>query len=244
MWTLVYTHRMREVFILVLQVHLDPQQALERLLHLLAVSRGVVAEDEVEGRCVVRLLHHDVLQRRDGIRVLAHLDEDGRNVLHDLHSVEINVSTEFKNYQMKPMLCKKSIFAKDGSYFQTMIFWIILLHKHKIINCILAHITQCCARSLFCHVSKEQMLLMPQNITLYGYCRVYKAVQRRHYQSLSTFQLQNLSLANTSNTSHLKEIKCYITNFTPKWNIHTEASQYLWFFFSYQKVTICIRIFH
>ena len=75
-------HRRGEVLVLVVHLQVDGEDALERPLHLVAVGEGVVAEDEVEAGAQVRLLRHDVLERRDRVAVLAELHERDADVLH------------------------------------------------------------------------------------------------------------------------------------------------------------------
>jgi len=74
----------REVLVFVVHAQRNRDELLEGLLHPLPVPDGVVAQDEVEARLDVGALAHDVLEGRDGVRVLAHADEDHADVLHDL----------------------------------------------------------------------------------------------------------------------------------------------------------------
>lgn len=73
-----------DVLVLLADAQGDGDELLEGLLHPLAVSRGVVAQDQVEARADIGALAHDVLKGGDGVRVLAHSHEDHADVLQDL----------------------------------------------------------------------------------------------------------------------------------------------------------------
>mmetsp|Transcript_6683 Transcript_6683/g.17033 ORF Transcript_6683/g.17033 Transcript_6683/m.17033 type:complete len:397 (+) Transcript_6683:1443-2633(+) len=76
------------LLIKVLKAHLlDVQQLEEATLHLLLVTKGIVAQDEVKAGHevkVLRTMHQQVLIRVNGVRELVHLEERVADVAHDL----------------------------------------------------------------------------------------------------------------------------------------------------------------
>ena len=72
------------VSVLILNPCDDLEHPLKAPLQLLAVSHGVVAEYQVQCRLEVGQLAHHMLQRGDGVRVLAHLDKYRPNVPQNL----------------------------------------------------------------------------------------------------------------------------------------------------------------
>lgn len=78
------THIRGDVLVLIVNAQRDGDELLKGLLHPLPITDGEVAQDEVEARPDVGALAHDVFERRYGVRVLAHADEDHADVLHDL----------------------------------------------------------------------------------------------------------------------------------------------------------------
>lgn len=98
------THICRNVLVFIVDAQRDRNELLKGRLHPLLDADGVVAQDEIEARLDVGALAHDVLKGCDGVRVLAHADEDHADVLQDLdphslvcigdliqcHAVELN----------------------------------------------------------------------------------------------------------------------------------------------------------
>lgn len=78
------THISWNVLVFVTDSQRNRGELLEGPLHPLPVPDSVVAQDEVVARLDVGALTHDVLISGDGVRVLAHTNEDRADVLHDL----------------------------------------------------------------------------------------------------------------------------------------------------------------
>lgn len=78
------THIRRDVLVFI-KAEWNRDELLETLFHPLFITDGIVAQDQVVAGFCVGTLTHDVLKIDDGFRVLANVDKNQADVLHDLH---------------------------------------------------------------------------------------------------------------------------------------------------------------